>query len=98
LQAVCIAQQFFDAYLGNISPHQVAYGWLILVEQEAELLLRESFGADMVQNCREQVCFDFESASFGWRKTERIKDVALHDVRRLSDCVAFHGLLPPWIL
>lgn len=82
MQPVCISQQLFDADLRDPTSEQVAHRRLVLIQHVRELRLRVALRFHMFQDGGQEFSLDLERARFRRRESQRIEDIASHNMRR----------------
>ena len=97
MQPVRISQQLFDADLRDPASKQVAHRRLVLIQNVRELRLGVALQLYMFQDGGQEFSLDLECARFRRRKSQRIEDIALHNMcRPIFRCV-FHDSSAPLI-
>ena len=64
MQAVGVAQQFLDAYLGDSTLEQAAHRRLVLVQNVHKLRLRVALGPHVLKDGGQNLSLDFQRAGF----------------------------------
>ena len=96
-EPVCIPQQLFNADLRDPASEQVAHRRLVLIQNARELRLRVARRFHMFQDGGQEFSLDLERARFRRRKSQRIEDIALHNMRRPIFRCVFHDSSAPVI-
>lgn len=84
-EAVGVAQEFFDADLGDSSLEQITDGGLVLVEDVHELGLCVALPANVFEDSGQYFRLDLERGGFGRGEAECVEDISLDDAGGLID-------------